>query len=143
MAVTVSGTVINVDVERVVINGNVMDVYVEEATFASGVLAIVGEELMAPATYPTNFSLHGRPGAAGGDIFASWDDVAGATSYGVRYQLDGQPNWAERIVADDNTYFDFNTPNTVYNFQIRAINSAGTSGYSPEKSKNTNDESIS
>lgn len=85
---------------------------------------------MAIAAIPQNFILQ----SGNAQVYLSWDNVAGATSYTIQRSLDGvtYSNYASVAV---NSYVDpATTVGTEYFYQIASTNLSGNSGYTSPQS---------
>src|SRR4051812_4407858 len=69
-----------------------------------------------------------------GEVFLSWDIVAGATSYQVKRSTDGV-TFTLLASPTDNFYLDTTvTINTKYYYQVASTNASGTSSYTTAQS---------
>lgn len=58
-----------------------------------------------------------------------WQFVPGATNYGIRYHVAGAPSWVYTTSTTNYKTISGLVPSSVYEFQVRANCSAGSSGY--------------
>jgi len=93
-----------------------------------------------PPSTPTNFRSTSKAVNA---VSLAWNAVSSATSYGVQYRT-GSGSWSTANVTITSTTAIVSglVAGTTYEFQVRAINSGGSSAWSPSVFETTNNSGL-